>query len=183
MNQTGLSQAAAGVEKRISGLSREILQQPPEPGKWSRQQVLQHLMLAYQTTTRELHRRLESGTTTQRKPSMKHRAMQFWLLRIGNFPRGIESPDMVRPEHSLVPPMDGDDLANVYRAEITALIASIEASAARWGIRQRIAVHPIIGPLNAAQWTAFHALHTRHHIRQLDRIAGALKIASSKSYR
>ena len=69
--------------------------------------------------------------------------------------------------------MNGDSLAALYNAQIEELAASIEACSARWGTSRRIAVHPVIGPMSAAQWTAFHALHTRHHTRQLDRIANA----------
>jgi hypothetical protein len=173
LNQSELSQASAGVQRRVAGLSLEQTQRVPAPGKWSRQQVLQHLMLAYTGTTLELRRRLETGTTTQRKPSLKHRAAQFLMLRIGKFPNGFEAPDIVRPERSDVPPMNGDSLAAVYNAQIEELAASIEACAARWGTSRRIAVHPVIGPMSAAQWTAFHALHTRHHTRQLDRITKA----------
>lgn len=171
MNQTALSKAAAGIQKRIAGLSRETLQRQPAPGKWSRQQVLQHLMLAYQGTTRELQRRLDTGAPTQREPGLKHRAAQFWLLRVGKFPTGFEAPEMVRPEKIALPPMDGDALAAAYGVEIRALEVTLDACAERWGTRKRVAVHPVIGPLSAGQWTAFHALHTQHHVAQLDRIA------------
>ncbi len=176
MDQTEFSQAAAGVGQRVASLSRDQLQQQPAPGKWSRHQVLQHLMLAYEGTTRELQRRLETGSPTQRTPSLKQRAAQFLLLRVGKFPSGFEAPDIVRPENSDVPPMDGEGLFAAYNARVQALEESIAACAARWGTSRRIAVHPVIGPLSASQWTAFHALHTRHHTAQLDRIEKSLNL-------
>jgi hypothetical protein len=176
MNQTELSEAAAGVQQRVAGLSRQSLLHQPAPGKWSRQQVLQHLMIAYQGTARDLQRRLDADKPTQRRPSLKQRAAQFWLLRVGKFPSGFEAPEFVRPEKLVLPPMEGDALATAYGDEIKALQAKIDASADRWGTEKRIAVHPVIGPLSAAQWTAFHALHTRHHIGQLDRISAQVKV-------
>lgn len=158
----------------FAGLSREDLQQKPSATAWSRQQVVQHLLLAYSGTTQELDRRLAKGTVTHRRPTLKQRIGQFTLIRCGHFPGGVAVPDMVRPERSDLPPLDGPALAAEYRHCIADMDQAIDRAQAQWGSKTAVATHPLLGPLNTWQWRKFHAVHTLHHVKQMHRIAAAV---------
>jgi hypothetical protein len=50
--------------------------------------------------------------------------------------------------------------------------AAIAEAEGRWG-KGPIAMHLIIGPLNADQWRKFHYCHGHHHVRQMLKRIGA----------
>jgi hypothetical protein len=42
--------------------------------------------------------------------------------------------------------------------------------------RQRFASHTVLGPLSAEQWTKFHLVHGKHHVKQIQGIRRDYKI-------
>jgi len=58
-------------------------------------------------------------------------------------------------------------LCNLERMD-TALLEAED----RWG-KGPIAMHLIMGPLNAEQWRKFHYCHGHHHVRQMLKRIGA----------
>jgi hypothetical protein len=171
---------AAGNEllSRFEGLSLDELQARPAPESWSRQQVAEHLLLAYTNTAAEIERRLAKGSPTGRKRTVKDIFGQFMLVRCAYFPPGRKAPDMVKPERSELSRLDGPTLAAEYRRRLTALQIAIQKAETAWGSKVVIATHPVLGPMNAPQWRRFHAVHTLHHCGQMDRIARAVQAQS-----
>jgi hypothetical protein len=49
--------------------------------------------------------------------------------------------------------------------------AGIKAAEERWG-EGPVAIHMILGPLNAKQWRKFHYVHGHHHVRQMKKRIG-----------
>jgi hypothetical protein len=173
---TPLERAGEELISRFEELSREALQAKPAKDAWSRQQVVEHMMLAYTGTARELERRMAKGSPSGRKRSLRDRAGQLMVITCGHFPSGRKAPDMVDPERSDLPPLEGTALAAEYRRKIAEVDAAILKAEQQWGSRVPIATHPVLGPLNAGQWRKFHAVHTLHHVKQMDRILHALQI-------
>jgi hypothetical protein len=171
-----LQKAARQFLARFKDLSREDLQATPPSGGWSRQQVVQHMLLAYAATVAELERRLAKGAPTKRMRTPKERLQQFVIVRCGYFPPGRRAPEMVNPNLSKLPPLDGPELAAEYRRQVGELSAAIAKAEAMWGGSVAIATHPILGPFSVEQWRKFHAVHTLHHVKQLERIRQALKV-------
>jgi hypothetical protein len=170
-----LQKAARQFLARFKDLSREDLQARPPAGGWNRQQVVQHMLLAYAATVAELERRLDKGAPTKRMRTPREKLAQFVVVRCGFFPPGRKAPDMVNPQLSSLPPLDGPELAAEYRRQVGELSAAIAKAEAVWGSSVAIATHPILGPFSAKQWRKFHAVHTLHHVKQLERIRLALK--------
>jgi hypothetical protein len=171
-----LQKAARQFLARFKDLSRDELHAKPPSGGWSRAQVVQHMMLAYSATVAELERRLAKGAPTKRLRTPKEQVMQFVLIRLAYFPPGRKAPQMVNPELTTVPPLDGPEMAAEYRRLVGELKAAIARAESMWGRSVAIATHPVLGPLNAPQWRKFHAVHTLHHTKQLDRVGAALKV-------
>ncbi len=170
-----MQRAANVLVSHFEELSREALQAKPAPDAWSRQQVVEHMMLAYAGTARELERRMAKGSPTSRKRSLKDRAAQFMVVACGVFPPGRKAPDMVNPELSDLPPLEGTALAVEYRRKVAEVEAAVAQAASQWGNKVAIATHPVLGPLSAPQWIKFHAVHTLHHAKQMDRILHQLQ--------
>jgi hypothetical protein len=100
---------------------------------------------------------------------------QFMVIRCGYFPAGRKAPEMVDPTREPLAVLDGKALAKEYRHAVQQLQAALDAAEAAFGRRVPLAVHPVLGPLSGPQWRRFHAVHTLHHCRQMDRIAMAVQ--------
>jgi hypothetical protein len=43
----------------------------------------------------------------------------------------------------------------------------------RFGSEVKMADHVVLGPLTIPQWRRFHLIHTRHHMKQIERLRAA----------
>lgn len=148
-------------------LDAETLARRP-PGKWSGAQILEHLAKSYAGTAYILGRCLEQGQPKARRATLGDRLSSFVVVDLGYLPEGRQAPQVALPSES--PPADIADAAG------KALVALDEAAAraeARFGRRTKVANHPILGPFSVRQWRRFHLVHTRHHIKQLERLRRA----------
>ncbi len=68
-------------------------------------------------------------------------------------------------------------MRNEIGQKIAAMDAIIAQCEARFGRRVPLLDHPILGPLNAAQWRKLHVVHGRHHLREILRLRSQAKTA------
>jgi hypothetical protein len=131
-------------------------------GKWNSLQILEHLVLSYTATTKGLLRSLEAGQPQSGNPELRQRLRRLYVLGIGRFPPGVESPKQTTPRDSL-----GSDPLRRFSDALVAMDATLTDAEKRFGVRTRLLNHPILGPLTAQQWRRFHQVHGRHHLKQL----------------
>lgn len=143
------------------GISPECWLRGPD-GKWNSLQILEHLVLSYTATTKGLLRAMETGHPQRGNPDFRQRLRGFYVLGIGRFPPGIESPNNVAPRDSL-----GNDPLRRFNDALVAMDATLTDAERRFGNRTRLLYHPVLGPLTAQQWRRFHQVHGRHHLRQI----------------
>lgn len=136
---------------------------------WSTQEVVEHLVLTYRNTGALMDRYIERNAPTQRRPHLKHRALQLLVIRCGGFPRGVRAPEAVVPGKTDLPAMTGDELSAWMKTELENLDAKLDKCSQLFG-KQSFAPHFIFGPLTTEQWRRFHFVHARHHLKQLKRI-------------
>lgn len=125
---------------------------------WSAEQHLAHLALANELVCRNVRSLLKGqGALVIDEGEPPPEALA--VLAAGRFPRGAaQAPRMVQPPD----PVRRDYLSEWLQgnardfAELAGRGAEIEAAT------QRIP-HQVLGPLTAAQWVRFAAMHTRHH--------------------
>lgn len=124
-------------------------------------------MQGYRVTARSLEIRLEKG----RIPRDQRRSRLQWLLQImilsfGYIPGGAD----VRNDADAAPvrfsPLNGSDLAWTLREELGAMDALLEKCRHKFGM-ERVAVHPLLGPLRVDQLRRFHTVHSVYCLRQL----------------
>jgi hypothetical protein len=153
------------VRRETERATREITPEgwlrAPE-GHWNSLQILEHLMLSYTATTKGLLRTMDSGELDRSGPSAGQHLRRFYVLRVGRFPRGVESPKQTQPKSSL-----GDDPVRRFNDALVAMDATLADIEKRFGPRTRVLRHPILGPLTAQQWRRFHEVHGRHHLKQI----------------
>lgn len=81
----------------LGGLTAEETQVRPAVGRWSIQQVVEHLTMTYAATCAVVEVRVSKGTATKARPTLAQRVGQFAIIRMGMFPPGREAPAMVMP--------------------------------------------------------------------------------------
>jgi hypothetical protein len=151
----------------VSDLNRDETQWRPakRPSAWSVQQIVEHLLLTYSSTEATLEARLAKATPTRKPPTLMQRTAQLFVIRFGYFPSGIQAPEPVRPERS-----DAARCGAELCAEISLALESLDELTQRCTQvlgTGRAVTHFVLGPLDMHQWTKFHLVHGRHHIKQI----------------
>jgi len=149
------------TEHATRGMTPERWLRAPE-GHWNSLEILEHLMLSYTATTKGLLRTMESGELDRSGPSTGQHFRRFYVLRVGRFPRGVESPKHTRPKAGL-----GEEPLRLFNDALVAMDAMLADAEKRFGAKTRVLRHPILGPLTANQWRRFHEVHGRHHLKQI----------------
>ena len=161
-----LQRALDAIDRETRGMTARQLAWNRD-GKWSTAQILEHLSLAYSSTSKLMERCVQQGHAQAKQASLRERLITLTVVGIGYFPTGREAPEWTLPRG-----LDPDKVVTSIRAALADMDAKIAAAQARFGARV-VAVHPIIGPLTARQWRKFHWVHTRHHMKQIRAIRAA----------
>jgi len=167
-----LAQLQRAIADSLRGLDSTQTQLRPiaQPEKWSIQQVAQHLCLSYTYTEVAINARLVKGTPTRAKPTLLQRAGQCTLITLGYFPRGRQAPEMVTPVSDGT--FSGEDLARSATENLARIDKLLDEAGALFG-NGRCINHKILGPLSVGQWSRFHLIHGRHHVKQIEAIRAA----------
>ena len=153
----------------VRDLTTEQTQAMPlkDSGKWSIQQIVEHLILSYQSTFPAIERRLDKGTVTLSSPTLRQRVFQFLILDVRFFPHGLNAPATVRP--GPVTPCSGDEIIENLGAVLQKTDDLIAAAEVLFGSSRAIS-HTSLGPMSMSQWRRFHLVHARHHLKQIARL-------------
>ena len=146
--------------------SRQTQMSPTaRPGKWSIQQVVEHLLMTYGLTSEVMSARLAKGRPTQASATFGQRAGQFSICTLGIFPPGFSAPAAVTPSMPSTV-RTGAELSERMGSDLARMDASIDDAEKMFGQRKAVS-HARLGPLSVAQWRRFHAVHGRHHLKQI----------------
>lgn len=145
------------------------------PQGWSIQQIMQHLMLTYELSSRAFEDRIVKGRPSARSISLREKLIQTTVLDLGYLPSGRKSSEAVRPQALNLPPMDGDQLALETDRRLREMDQLCNLVESRFG-SGRCASHMILGPMSVSQWRTFHVVHGRLHLKQVARLKGELRL-------
>ncbi|WP_260705422.1 DUF1569 domain-containing protein [Edaphobacter flagellatus] len=166
MNST-LDQLEHDLSASLSGLNANQTQfhLTDDTTRWSIQQIVQHLLLTYNSTATALESRLAKGRPTFSRPRPQHRAIQFVVLTLGRMPGGRQAPPEVTPSLETTP-LSGEQLTHEVIKALLRLDDIFTQAEETFGSIP-CQSHFVLGPLSASQWRRFHLTHGRHHIRQI----------------
>lgn len=136
-----------------------------DPACWSIQQIVQHLLLTYDSTAAALESRLAKGRPTLSKPTPQHRLTQFLVLTLGRIPSGQQAPPQVTPDQPRTS-LSSEQLSREAAKGLLRLDHILDQAEDIFGSIP-CQSHFVLGPLSASQWRRFHLTHGRHHIRQI----------------
>jgi hypothetical protein len=164
-----LSSALQGLDA-----SQTQLRLHDDPSCWTIQQITEHLLMTYASTTAAFESRLAKGTPTLSGPTPSHRARQFIVITLGLMPGRRKSPPEVTPTGS-GSPLSGEQLIATARDALTHLDGIFSQADQAFG-PARCLTHFVLGPLSASQWRRFHLSHGSHHVRQIAMIRRAHRL-------
>jgi hypothetical protein len=156
------------------------LHPPSRPGKWTIQQIVEHLLLTYASTETAISARLAKRAPTRAIPTLTHRIVQFAVTRCGYFPTGREAPPTVTP-HQSTQPLSGAGLTGATAEHLARLDLLFSEAETLFGPASQCATHSILGPLNIGQWRKFHLVHGEHHLKQIAAIRKACNVSPASS--
>ena len=163
-----LQRASDAIERETDGMSAAQLAWHRD-AKWSTAQILEHLSLAFSSTSKAMERAVQQGGANARPPTLREWLVTLIVVKIGYFPTGRQAPEWTRPRG-----LDPAKAVETIRASLAEMDLKITETQGKLG-SGIVAVHPIIGPLTANQWRKFHWEHTRHHMKQVRALRTAIR--------
>ena len=163
-----LERLQQAIASATNGMTSDELTRHPEgqpEGTWNVAEVLEHLYLTYAGTTKAFERCLKAGKPLASPITLKQRVGITLVTELGYFPKGRKAPERATPKG-----MPADKLMVDIGPQIAAMDKLIAQCEAKYGARNKVLDHPILGPLTARQWRKFHWLHGRHHVKQISRL-------------
>jgi hypothetical protein len=131
---------------------------------WCAQEVVEHLILTFRQSREELETRLKTRTPPTNRSTLYQLPLKIQLQWFGSMTAGTIAPPSLVPTKFV--PQDGPALSARLQAEAEQLSKTLVQSEATFGKRP-CGDHPLYGPLPAAGWRKYHALHCRQHAGQL----------------
>lgn len=143
------------------------------PNQWCAQELIEHLVLTFRSTASVLEERLRKGRATDAPRTPEHEERWRSTIKEGRLPL-TKSPGPVRPGKLQMGSMSGSELASQFKTELEKMDGLLDQCVEKFGSGP-MSSHFAFGPLSADQWREFHAVHTRHHLAQLLRIAAGVR--------
>lgn len=167
-------QLLSEIASSLRGLDATQTQLHPSArsGKWSIQQIIEHLLLTYSSTETVITTRLEKRAPTRAKPTLSHHIFRYAVTRCGYFPTGRSAPPLVTPGPT-THPVSGSELTLAATEHLTHLDHLFAEAEDIFGAKIKCASHGVIGPLTIDQWRRFHLVHGEHHLKQVAAIRRA----------
>jgi hypothetical protein len=161
-----LNSALEPLAQLMESVTQEEAQVPPVPGqgRWSAQQIMEHLILSYQLTSSVVSRQLKSGRVSKHRRSILEFILRVQTIGLGYMPAGIPAIRAVRPGHST--PQPGSVIAKRFLEAAEEMDAKLVSGRKKFGI-EVCGEHPMFGVMRVDEWRRYHAIHAKHHVKQL----------------
>lgn len=161
-NYKELIKTIGEYDSRLNKYSEEQFQQKPSNGGWSLAQVYAHLITANQLSVRGMGKIIE-GKISESEERINWKA---WLiLFMGKIPAGRKVPKVVEER---TPLFENTAYARAQIHQFINDIGKVFEQRHKLGKKHKIK-HPSLGLLNASEWIRFMEVHSKHHLRQIER--------------
>lgn len=161
-----LKSALEPLAQLMESVTQEEAQALPLPGqgRWCAQQVMEHLILSYELTSSTVSRQLKAGRVSKRRRTFLEFLLRVQSIGLGYMPEGVPAIRAVRPSHFT--PQPGSEIAERFLRAAEEMDVQLVAARKKFGI-EVCGEHPMFGVMRVDEWRRYHALHARHHFKQL----------------
>lgn len=160
-----LASAADAFTEELAAVDLAEAQISPDPNlnRWCGQQVAEHLILCMRRSREDLQSCLRSKSSRSKRSTLLQHVLTLQLF-FGRMSRGMQALPSLTPVKFT--PQDGMTLSARLLAEAEELSKVLADCRLAFGLRP-CGEHPIYGPLRVEEWRHYHAVHLRHHLKQL----------------
>ena len=145
----------------LAGKPEAAWQQAP-PGKWTSAQIVEHLALAMEMSAKTFASRSAKEPMARRGTTLREKVGKIFTFGLGRFPPGLTAPERTTPP----PQVDASAAEAHFRAAVAAW-EQVERDLLPARRDNLFVKHPRLGDLTLEEWGRFHAVHARHHARQI----------------
>jgi len=162
-DKNALEESLAVYRRKLDELPDDLFNQTPPGGGWSYGEVYCHILQANMGSLTAIEKCINgTGQIDNKRLSL----LATLVLLTGRFsPVRIKAPAKIA---AMVTNIDKEEARNniiKVKKRLEQLVGAISKSSSFIKIK-----HPRLGMLNARQWLRFINIHTRHHLKQIERI-------------
>jgi len=162
-DKNALEESLAVYRRKLDELPDDLFNQTPPGGGWSYGEVYCHILQANMGSLTAIEKCINgTGQIDNKRLSL----LATLVLLTGRFsPVRIKTPAKIA---AMVTNIDKEEARNniiKVKKRLEQLVGAISKSSSFIKIK-----HPRLGMLNARQWLRFINIHTRHHLKQIERI-------------
>ncbi len=162
-NFNNLIETITRYSYKLNNYSEESFQLKKHPDVWSPAEVYAHITTANRITVKGMKKAL-NGEATEDSSSLSFQARVIFFT--GQIPAGRKAPEVIVKR---TPQINSIAEAKNILDELESELNEIWEKRYSWSKTQKLR-HPALGMLNNKQWIKFMLIHSKHHLRQLDRI-------------
>lgn len=132
------------------------------PGKWTPAQIVHHLAISVDGSSRVFQERRAKPAMRRRPRPLRQRIAHVLYIDIGWIPTGRRAPEVTLPAERPDPGAVARQLRDGVTRFLTLARELLPARRADLFVR-----HPAFGDLTLPEWLRFHVRHCRHHAKQI----------------
>jgi hypothetical protein len=161
-----LKSALEPLAQLMESVTQEEAQMPPLPGqgRWCAQQIMEHLILSYELTSSVVGRQLKSGRIPKNRRSILEFILRAQTIGLGYMPEGVPAIRAMRPRDYT--PQPGAGIAERFLKAAEEMDLQLVTARKKFGI-EHCGEHPLFGVMRVDEWRRYHAVHAKHHLKQL----------------
>ncbi|MGA9069305.1 MAG: DinB family protein [Terracidiphilus sp.] len=161
---TSLEKGSAELYAALEGVTEKQAARIPSTGGWSILQCVEHV-----ATVEAVLFSLIQGAQRTDEPTVSAQREAMILARGADRTNKRESPEAVLPQGRFATLQEALKSFQASRARTVEFIRANEED-----LRARVAVHPLMGPLNCHEFLLLMAVHPARHARQIEEIMASL---------
>lgn len=159
-----LSTVLEEYSNRLNKYTEETFLKKSKEDVWCPAEVYAHILSANRLTIKGMHKAL-AGEATLDNGGLSWKTKLIFLM--GRIPAGRKVPEVIKKRTPIYSSkIEAEEALRALKVEL----AEIWDKRASWTVDQKLK-HPALGLLNNTQWMKFLLIHSKHHIKQLDRIS------------
>jgi hypothetical protein len=161
-DKQAIEAAVKEYRDRLDAIPDNLFNITPPGGGWSYGEVYSHILQANLGSVIAVEK-CGNGTG---KADHKRLSLLAWLILLsGRFPGKVKAPEKVAAMTTNMSKEEARNMLVKFKRRFDQVTPSVKGASKHCKIK-----HPRLGMLNAEQWLRFIDIHTRHHLKQLNRI-------------
>lgn len=166
--QRSILDTVSAYEKLLGDVPNDLFDKTPPDGGWSYAEVFSHIFSSNIICIQAIEKCIKGSAISSGESLSFPVKLVFFFKR---FPPGkFKVPDRLKEQVKKISKEEAHELITKFKDELSQITPRVGSADPDQKLK-----HPRLGLLNAVKWYEFIDIHTRHHKKQLDRIAKTIR--------